>query len=286
MLDLIEVADFVALAEARSFSRAAQLRHITQPAFSRRIQQLEQRLKVVLVDRSRTPLALTPAGQRFLQHAQALLAGASGAEQDMHQLATHLPDALHIETGRSLANSFFPLWYRGLQRQVKGLSFRLTHARSRRSLDNLRAGLTDFAIQGMVPGFDRQEDYSGIERTVIGHDRLLFVKAASAGKDSTSLITHRPDSYLHACFEKMVPAARRARMKLVFEGPASEFIRSMVLAGFGAALLQESLIADDLKDGYIIPAQPGIKPLPLEIMLLRAAGKHGAKAEAVWRAAS
>jgi LysR family transcriptional regulator, hypochlorite-specific transcription factor HypT len=54
--------DFVSLAETRSFSRSAQLRHVTQPAFSRRIQSLEAWAGVDLVDRSTYPTRLTPAG--------------------------------------------------------------------------------------------------------------------------------------------------------------------------------------------------------------------------------
>jgi DNA-binding transcriptional LysR family regulator len=54
--------DFVSLAETRSFSRSAQLRHVTQPAFSRRIQSLEAWAGTDLVDRSSYPTQLTPAG--------------------------------------------------------------------------------------------------------------------------------------------------------------------------------------------------------------------------------
>jgi DNA-binding transcriptional LysR family regulator len=55
--------DFVSLAETRSFSRSAQLRHVTQPAFSRRIQSLEAWAGTDLVDRRSYPTQLTPAGQ-------------------------------------------------------------------------------------------------------------------------------------------------------------------------------------------------------------------------------
>ena len=62
--------DFISLAETRSFSRSAQLRHVTQPAFSRRIQSLEAWAGIDLVDRSSYPTRLTPAGETL--HAQAL----------------------------------------------------------------------------------------------------------------------------------------------------------------------------------------------------------------------
>lgn len=61
--------DFVSLAETRSFSRSAQLRHVTQPAFSRRIQSLEAWAGTDLVDRSSYPTQLTPAGEILLTQA-------------------------------------------------------------------------------------------------------------------------------------------------------------------------------------------------------------------------
>ena len=65
--------DFVSLAETRSFSRSAQLRHVTQPAFSRRIQALEAWTGIDLVDRSSYPTRLTPAGETFLAQALEIL---------------------------------------------------------------------------------------------------------------------------------------------------------------------------------------------------------------------
>ena len=57
--------DFSALAATRSFSQAAERRFVTQPAFSRRIRSLEAALGLTLVNRSRTPVELTAAGQLF-----------------------------------------------------------------------------------------------------------------------------------------------------------------------------------------------------------------------------
>ena len=65
--------DFVALANTRSFSASARQRHVTQPAFSRRIRALEQAVGVTLVDRSTTPINLTPEGQLFLVTARNLV---------------------------------------------------------------------------------------------------------------------------------------------------------------------------------------------------------------------
>ena len=72
-MDTKWLEDFVSLAETRSFSRSAQLRHVTQSAFSRRIQSLEAWAGVQLVDRSAYPTRLTLAGATFYVQAQEIL---------------------------------------------------------------------------------------------------------------------------------------------------------------------------------------------------------------------
>ena len=64
-MNLIWLDDFLTLAASGSFSRAAQERHMTQPAFSRRVRALEDWLGVVLFDRSTQPATLTEAGEWF-----------------------------------------------------------------------------------------------------------------------------------------------------------------------------------------------------------------------------
>ena len=106
--------DFVSLAETRSFSRSAQLRHVTQPAFSRRIQALEAWAGTDLVDRSSYPTRLTPAGKTLydqalemlqaLQNTRAMLRGHTSAGKDMIEFAVP----------HTLAFTFFPAWVSSL----------------------------------------------------------------------------------------------------------------------------------------------------------------------------
>jgi LysR family transcriptional regulator, hypochlorite-specific transcription factor HypT len=107
--------DFVSLAETRSFSRSAQLRHVTQPAFSRRIQSLESWAGTDLVDRSSYPTRLTPAGETLysqaletlqtLQSTRAMLRAHSAAGQDVIEFAVP----------HTLAFTFFPTWLTSLR---------------------------------------------------------------------------------------------------------------------------------------------------------------------------
>src|SRR5215510_8285727 len=73
-MELRQLRYFVAVARERNFSRASEVLHIAQPPLSRQIQQLEEELGVVLVDRSRRPLTLTEAGRFLYEQAGQVLA--------------------------------------------------------------------------------------------------------------------------------------------------------------------------------------------------------------------
>src|SRR3546814_4365630 len=77
------IEDFLTLVEAGTFSRAATLRHVTQPAFSRRIQMLEAWLGVELVDHRTQPMRLTAVAQRHIPAFRTLL-------RDLNQLRSRM----------------------------------------------------------------------------------------------------------------------------------------------------------------------------------------------------
>ncbi|WP_332664595.1 LysR family transcriptional regulator, partial [Aeromicrobium sp.] len=78
-MELRTLGYFVAVAETGSVSAAADVVHVTQPAISRQIRQLESELGVELFARSAGRLQLSAAGRQFLPHAQDVLRRADGA---------------------------------------------------------------------------------------------------------------------------------------------------------------------------------------------------------------
>ncbi|MDC0658955.1 LysR family transcriptional regulator [Leisingera sp. SS27] len=72
-MDIIWLKDFEALVACKNFSRAAEERNVSQPAFSRRIRALENEIGVRLINRETLPLTLTPAGEVFLSQSRIML---------------------------------------------------------------------------------------------------------------------------------------------------------------------------------------------------------------------
>lgn len=107
-MDLRQLRYFLALHEHRSFVRAADAMGITQPAFSRSIQGLEHELGCVLVDRASKDLRPTPEGQVVLQHALALVRGASNLTHEINQMTKLDAGELRFGCGPALAARLVP----------------------------------------------------------------------------------------------------------------------------------------------------------------------------------
>ena len=87
---------FVAAAETRSFTKAAEQFYISQTAITQQIRQLESSLGCVLFDRSTRPVTLTPAGKMFLLEAKAILERMSQAARRVHDASVGLSGNLRV----------------------------------------------------------------------------------------------------------------------------------------------------------------------------------------------
>lgn len=96
---LRQLSHLVALAEQGSFARAAQASHLTQPAFSRSIEALEQSLQARLIDRTYGAAHFTQEGELVLARARALLADAQRMRQEVLQLQGLEAGSLHVGLG-------------------------------------------------------------------------------------------------------------------------------------------------------------------------------------------
>ncbi|NND98358.1 MAG: LysR family transcriptional regulator [Pirellulaceae bacterium] len=99
---------FCAVAELRSFSKAAAVHDLTQSAVSQAIQQLEESLGAKLIDRSTRPLVLTNAGSTYLRGVRSMLRTYHRLEQEIRSTSERLSGQLRIGTIYSVGLSYMP----------------------------------------------------------------------------------------------------------------------------------------------------------------------------------
>jgi LysR family transcriptional regulator, hypochlorite-specific transcription factor HypT len=293
--------DFVSLAETRSFSRSATLRHVTQPAFSRRIQALEAWAGTDLVDRSSYPTRLTPAGETLysqslemlqaLQSTRAMLRGHSAAGQDVIEFAVP----------HTLAFTFFPAWVSSLREKFGPIKSRLIALNVHDAVMRLVEGGCDIFIGYHHASQPFQLDADRYEMVTLGEEALApYCKPDSSGEPMFKLpgragqplpyLGYAPGAYLGRVTDLILKQSATAiHLDRVYETDMAEGLKVMALEGHGVAFLPFSAVKKELRSRRLVSAAPpGIEGLQMT-MDVRAyrekpVGKEAPKgtAQALW----
>ena len=105
-MDFVRFEYLIALDECKSFSRAAEKCFISQPALTKSINKLEESLGVRLFDRSKTPIALTYAGEHYLRGVRNIMAMKTQLDLEMAEIAGNRKE--HLAVGRNGWGRSFP----------------------------------------------------------------------------------------------------------------------------------------------------------------------------------
>jgi len=125
-MELRHLRYFVAAAEMENVSRAALKLHVSQPALSRQIRDLEEELGFLLLERTAKAVKLTEAGRIFLEEARAVLERAEAAVRAARAVATGQREELHVGYAPTLTARFLPGALRAFQASMPQVrSFRL-----------------------------------------------------------------------------------------------------------------------------------------------------------------
>jgi len=293
--------DFVSLAETRSFSRSAQLRHVTQPAFSRRIQALEAWAGVDLVDRSSYPTRLTPAGETF--HAQALdILGSLQTTRNMmrgHQAAAQ--DMVEFAVPHSLAFSFFPHWVMDLRKRFGAVKSRLTALNVHDAVLQLTEGSCDLLIAYHHPSQPLQLNPERYEMLSLGQETLAcYAKADADGEpmfrlpgapgERVPFLSYAAGAYLGRMVEQIVKLAPAPlQLDAIYETDMAEGLKAMALEGHGLAFLPVSSVKKELRSRRLVRASaPDTLELTMDVRIYRELPdmsrppSHKPAAQALW----
>ncbi len=287
-MDTKWLEDFVSLARTRSFSRSAEERHVTQSAFSRRIQSLETWVGVPLIDRSSYPTALTPAGREFRETAEETLRQLDDRRAALQAGARPRRGIVAVAALHTLALSFFPVWLRSIEALTGSLECRILPDDFHNCIEALVEGEYDFLLTFHHPAVPVVLDPSRFPHLVVGTDTMVAVRAPDlsvADGEALPVLAYNASSFLGR-----VTALAEARSILaasptvhVVENAMAEALKLMAVAGHGAAWLPRSLVVRELAEGSLISFGAD---MPLEIRLYRKADHKRAMVEKLWTAAS
>jgi DNA-binding transcriptional LysR family regulator len=254
-MDLYQLETFLAVAEERSFSRAAARLHRTQPAVSQVIRKLETDLGEVLLDRAARDGTLTAAGEVLREYAEKLLNLRSEATVALEELRTLHRGRLSIAANEYTCLYLLPI-LDTFQRGAPRIKISVHRSLASRVADELLSHSVEFGIVSFRP------DDSQVRSVVVYRDELVLVvnprhplaetKQASIQQVAKeNFIAHNIPSPQR---QKVVQAFRRYRMPLNMgiELPSLEAIKRCVARGNGIALLPGLTAQPEIARGELV----------------------------------
>lgn len=156
-MDLRQLRQFIAVAEERSFRRAAERLHVSQPPLSMAIQRLEADLGVTLLDRTRHHVRLTVAGEAFLREARRTLAQAQLAVEIAQRAANGKFGTLRLSFVPSAGLSVVPRLVREFRKEYPNVKLILSSNTTAQQMAALLQGTVDVGV--VVPPLHGAKDF-------------------------------------------------------------------------------------------------------------------------------
>lgn len=289
--------DFLVLVQERSFTRAAELRHVTHPAFGRRIRALEAWAGTPLIAPGSGPVRLTPAGEAFRDTAEQLIRTLAQSHEELQAVAGRQARSVTLATGRTLARTIVADWLVRPCSVLQTSELRIITRTLEETVAMLQRGEVSFALvyhhAAIAVGLDARQ----FSHRTVAHDRLVPVTRADAqGRPLHRLAADLPNgtrvpylAYSHSmALGRLVedhltqhPLAPRLRRCIDCDSADANY--EYVLKGLGLAWMPWSMVRGDYQAGRLAVAGEPELEVHFDVRLYRPKRHLGAAAEQFWR---
>jgi LysR family transcriptional regulator, low CO2-responsive transcriptional regulator len=245
---------FSEVARHLSFARAAEALHLTPPAVTMQVKELEGHVGLPLFERSGRQVALTTAGEYMLVYARKVLATLKDAEDAAARLQ-------RLEVGQltigmvSTAKYFLPSLLAEFKREHEGIEIRLAVGNREQLVKMLHGNEVDIAVMGRPPKelATRAEPFAAHPHVFVGPTDHPLLKVGHPTVDSLrpyGFILRERGSGTRAAMENFLAKAHM-EPRMVMEMGSNETIKQAVMAGMGVSFLSLHTIGLELEHGLI-----------------------------------
>jgi DNA-binding transcriptional LysR family regulator len=242
---------FIVVSELQSFSRAAELLFITQPAVSKRISTLEDELNVKLFDRIGKTVQLTEAGNALLPGAYRILAEMDESKRAIGNLNGNVSGKLSIATSHHIGLHRLPPVLRAFTHQYPEVDLDIRFMDSEEACHCVLKGETELAIATLP-----EKTWSQLHCQVIWHDPLDIVISSQNPRALKPLISVNELSKIPAILPSHNTFTRtllenalglnQQNLNIAMESNYLETIKMMVSIGLGWSVLPVSMLSNEI----------------------------------------
>jgi LysR family transcriptional regulator, hydrogen peroxide-inducible genes activator len=260
-----ELRYIVAVAQERSFGRAAQRCFISQPALSVAIQKLEEELGAQLFERAKAEISVTPVGERVVEQAQKVLEEAARIRDIAQAGRNQLVGVFRLGAIHTVAPYLLPDLIPSLNERAPEMPLEIEENLTELLEVGLKSGRIDaaivalpFAPPGVVADFLYEEPFQVVVPKRHPWAKRKSVDASELGTEHTILLG------VGHCFRDQVlescPELNRGG-NAITRTNSLETIRNMVASGLGVSVLPRDALAPKYHSQLVVPV-PFVKPVP------------------------
>ncbi|WP_375169980.1 LysR family transcriptional regulator [Marinobacter sp.] len=259
---------FLTIVDQGSFSEAAELLHLTQPAISKRLAALEHQLDVTLIDRSHRQIRLTDAGSRLLPHARRILDEIHNARVSLSPDTDTLAGELQIIASHHIGLHHLPDWLRRFSSQHPEVRLNLQFMESDAAYAQMRKRSAELAFvtlsDSMEGHFVVHEQWPDPMAFAAGPDHALTRRGRVTLADLAEYPALLPDTGT-ATYRTVSRLFLEANLPLQQQFPTNylETIKMMTSVGLGWSVLPVRML------------DRSIRPLELNHRVTRVLGAVG-----------
>ncbi|MEC3909571.1 LysR family transcriptional regulator [Sphingobium sp. CR2-8] len=293
IMNLEWLEDFIALMKERNFSRAAQRRNVTQPAFSRRVHSLEDWIGSPLFIRSPQGVQLSVAGEAFSATAEAVVRDLYRAKAGALEAAGRAETTLPLAATHALSFTFFPEWIR----------LHAPHETLNLMSDSMEAceqmmlrGDASFLLHHSHPSVETALNPRQFRTVKVGEDVLIPVCRPRTdgtpiwllgdGQDETPfphLAYSNPSGLGRILKADWAQKGHRFLPAVVMTSRLAAALLTMARDGHGVAWLPKSLANADITGGTLVEAGESICTTVVDIALTRPVARLNSSSERFWQ---
>ncbi|TMU83924.1 LysR family transcriptional regulator [Bacillus sp. BHET2] len=276
-MDIRQLTYFNEVAKYKSFTKASNVLHLSQPTLSKMVKSLEEELDMELIDRSSRQIELTEAGEIVYEQGQVIL-------ESLDHLSTHLYDLMNLKRGKIkigipplIGFLFFPSIIKRFKGDYPDIQIQLNEHGANKVEQDVGDGLLDLGV--IVLPMD-EEEFDIVP--FLSEKLMVFVHSSHhlANKEAVEMSELQEEDFIlfsedFALHDMIIQECRKAAFqpKIAYESSQWDFISEMIGQNLGISIFPESI--SKKVDQNVVKSIPIVNPtMPWNLGIITKKGRY------------
>lgn len=287
-LEIKWIEDLIAVERTRSISKAAEIRFVSQSAFTRRLQHIEKSLGFQIIERNFRDIQFTEAGQVLLSTAKDIEKQLNETIQLLHNMGKENNMSIRFAVAHSLASNFFSNFIKLFPSNIENFKLEIIATNVNEGINLLKEGACDFLICYADKNLISSINLKILSYLQIGETDIVPVTILNdQGQPKFDihqffpLLTYSPKAYLRILVNELLDT-QKLTYRILYETDNANNVKDLVLQGLGIAWLPKLTIKDELIKNQLVICDENMVYKAQQIFILKSNLIHRESISMLW----